>query len=151
MVQLTKTRSGPPRTVSYSFLQGDGDICPVTNLHQYIEMTSPLMQWASPDLCSSHPRNPLKCTSCHYIGHWIKDTLKVAGVDTERFTAHSTRGASTSRALARGVPIAEILKVANWSSTSTFERFYHHQPKVSTFARAVLHDSRYVITLSCVL
>ena len=39
--------------------------------------------------------------------------------------AHFTKSTSSSQARARGVPIAEILKVANWSSRSTFEHFYY--------------------------
>jgi len=80
------------------------------------------------------------------IRHWIKDTLKAAGVDTDRFTAHSTRGASTSCAQIKGVLILEILRVANWTTSSTFERFYYRQPHASTFTRAVLQDSRYMIS-----
>ena len=57
------------------------------------------------------------------IGHWIKDTLKMVGMDIERFTAHSTRSASTSQAQMKGVPVMDILRVANWISRSTFERF----------------------------
>ena len=42
VVQLTKTqRTGPPRTVFYSALQDDPDICPVSNIRRYIEMTTP--------------------------------------------------------------------------------------------------------------
>ena len=42
VVHLTKTqRAGPPRTVVYSALQDDPNICPVSNLRRYIEMTTP--------------------------------------------------------------------------------------------------------------
>ncbi|XP_065918390.1 uncharacterized protein [Dysidea avara] len=127
VVQLTKTRrSGPPRTVSFALLQDDNDICPVTNLCRYIEMTSPQVDtMSSPKPVFVTSKKPFRRERSATIGHWIKDTLKAAEVDTERFTVHSTRGASTSCAMAKGVPIAEILKVANWSSSSTFERFYH--------------------------
>jgi len=137
--------------VSYSFLQGDSDICLVTNLRRYFEMTSPQVDsMGSPRPVFITSKKPFRRARPATIGHWIKDTLKLAGVDTERLTVHSTTGASTSQAMARGVPIAEILKVENWSTTNTFERFYHRQLEVSTFTRPVLHDSRYVITLSCV-
>ena len=151
VVQMIKTRtSGPPRTVFYPMLREDPDICPVTNLRKYITMTTPSMS----DLEAPKPlfitsRKPFRRVRPATIGHWIKDTLKAAGVDTERFTAHSTRSASTSRASMKGVPIADILKAANWSSSSTFERFYHRSSDPSAFAKAVLqsrgNNNRYVL------
>ena len=49
VVQLTKTRrAGPPRTVLYSALQDDPDICPVLNLHRYIEMTTHVNNMKTP-------------------------------------------------------------------------------------------------------
>ena len=51
--------------------------------------------------------------------------MKFAGIDADRFSAHSTFGGSKSKAKAMGVPMADILKAANWSSTSMFCHFYH--------------------------
>ena len=47
-----------------------------------------------------------------------------AGIDISQFKAHSTRAASTSAAAASGVPMKDILKTANWSRESTFQKFY---------------------------
>jgi hypothetical protein len=46
-------------------------------------------------------------------------------VDTQTFSAHSTRGAVASKAVASGVPIESVLTAAQWSRESTFARFYH--------------------------
>ena len=54
----------------------------------------------------------------------------MAGIDTSVFKAHSVRGASTSSALDRGVPMQDILATADWSRESTFRRFYY-RPKES--------------------
>ena len=51
--------------------------------------------------------------------------MKEAGISTEKFQAHSTRAAFTSAARSGGVPIDDILKCAEWSRHSTFERFYY--------------------------
>ena len=83
-------------------------------------------------------RKPFRRARPATLGHWIKDTPKIAGEDTERFTAHSIRSASTSQAQMKGVPITDILKVANWTSKSTFERFFHCPNDPSVFTRAVL-------------
>ena len=82
-------------------------------------------------------------------GYWIKDSLKKAGIDTNQFTAHFSRGASSSRASARGVPIADILKVANWSSRSTFERFYCRSEGPDNYTSAVLQSEH--SSMSCAL
>jgi len=90
----------------------DSDICPVTNLRRYIEMTSPQVDsMGSPTPVFITSKKPFKRAHPATIGHWIMDTLKLAGVDTERLTVHSTTGASTSQALARGVPDFESGKL----------------------------------------
>ena len=149
VVQMTKTRtSGPPRTVFYPMLREDPDICPVTTLRKYITVTTPCVAtFETPKPVFITSRKPFRRARPATIGHWIKDTLRAAGVDTERFPAHSTRSASTSQASMKGVPIAEIVKAANWSSSSTFERFYHRPSDPSAFTKAVLQsrsDGRYV-------
>ena len=68
------------------------------------------------------PHNPVKSQR---KAHWIKDTLKKAGVDTNTFKAHSVREASTSTAVGKGLHIADVLKTADWSSESTFRQFYY--------------------------
>ncbi len=47
-----------------------------------------------------------------------------AGVDTSEFSAHSTRGASTSKAKAKGLSCLEIMNKAKWKKKSTFRRHY---------------------------
>ncbi|CAD6241301.1 GSCOCG00002629001-RA-CDS, partial [Cotesia congregata] len=59
----------------------------------------------------------------------------------KKFTAHSTRHASTSRAYEKGVTIEEIKKVAGWSQHSqVFAKFYNQpiQLKENNFASTVL-------------
>ena len=94
------------------------------------------LSWISPNqfllhLGRAHPGT---------LGHWIKDNLKAAGVDTGQFTTRSTRNASTSQAHSKGVPINDILKMVNWSSKSTFEKFYHRTQGSPSFTRAVLQE-----------
>ena len=74
------------------------------------------------------------------IGHWLKGIMKPAGIDTDIFTAHSTRAASTSKAKAVGVPTADTLKAANWSSTSTFCHYYHKLIDSPRFGCGVLEE-----------
>ena len=54
------------------------------------------------------------------IGRWLKGTMAALGIDVSTFSAHSTRGAATSKARTTGVLTPDILKPANWFSWSTF-------------------------------
>ena len=150
VVQLTKTRTpGPPKSVHYSSLSEDAEVCPVSSLRIYLSKTTDRAATVTlPKPVFLTSRRPFRRARPGTLGQWIKDCLGRAGVDTGKFTAHSTRSASSSQARARGVPIAEILKVANWSSRSTFERFYYRSEGSAAFTRAVLQpelSSRYVM------
>ena len=57
---------------------------------------------------------------------WTKEGLRLSGVDVSRFTPHSTRSASTSKAK-RSIGLATILKTAGWRNATTFARFYDKQ------------------------
>ena len=109
VVQLTKTRSsGPPRSVVYSALPDDQDNCPVANLRQYIERTTSFVAAMVPKPVFITSKKPFRRARPATLGHWIKDTLKAAGVDTERYTVYSTRSASTSQARRKGVLVSDI-------------------------------------------
>ena len=81
------------------------------------------------------PHQPI---TVQWIAHWIKDILEEAGVDMGTFKARSVRGAATSGTLAKGMSIEEILRTADWSSDSTFRRFYYRPSRDNVFARTVL-------------
>ena len=72
------------------------------------------------------------------VSRWIMAILKMAGIDTERFKAHSTRGAATSASAKVGVATRDILATAGWSSESTFSKFYHRASANSNLAKALL-------------
>ena len=49
--------------------------------------------------------------------------LSQVEIDTGVFSAHLTRGASTSKTKMAGVSLGDIVKGANWGSVSTFSRW----------------------------
>jgi hypothetical protein len=53
--------------------------------------------------------------------------LKETGINTAIFSAHSVRGAASSKAAAAGVPIQSILNQGHWASESTFAKFYRRE------------------------
>ena len=68
------------------------------------------------------PHKPVSpCT----IARWLKEVLKLSGIDVSVFTAYSTRSASASAAADSGVTTNDILKAADWSTESVFRRFYY--------------------------
>jgi len=86
---------------------------------------------------------PFRAAHVDTIRRWIINVLKLAGIDTNKFTAHSTRSASNSKAKAKHVPLSTILAAGMWASSSTFGRFYNkpimgQDPQI-TFQEAILN------------
>ena len=50
-------------------------------------------------------------------------SIILSGIDISQFSAHSTRFVSTSKAFKSGVPICDIMKVADRTQASTFKKF----------------------------
>jgi hypothetical protein len=50
--------------------------------------------------------------------------MALSGIDTKQFHAHSTRGASTSKASNKGDSLHDILDMADWTNVSTFRNFF---------------------------
>lgn len=66
-----------------------------------------------------------KAVTTQTISRWIKTVLSKSGVDTEVFTAHSTRHVATV-AFKRGLDINSIRNTAGWSQGSqVFAKFYN--------------------------
>ena len=51
--------------------------------------------------------------------------MKLAGIDTAKFTGYSTRAASTLAAKRAEVPIPTIMESAGWSNAATCNTFYN--------------------------
>ena len=65
--------------------------------------------------------------------------LQEAGINTDTFKAHSVRGAACSSAAWAGVTTLDIFNVADWSTETTFQQFYHRDMQDrSIFGSAVL-------------
>lgn len=137
---LTKTRrEGPLIEAFYPEFPTDPRLCPVQTLVCYEQRSKELRRgkssWDPLFIATRKPHKPVKaCTN----GHWLKAVMTKAGTDTKCFSAHSTRGAATSKAKASGALSAEILKAANWASNSTFAHFYHRPVVTSEFGHHVL-------------
>ena len=62
--------------------------------------------------------------SSSIVSWWIKETLKLSGIDVTTFKGHSTRVASSSKVGSIGLSVSNILNRGSWSQKSTWQRFY---------------------------
>ena len=148
LAKLTKSRrkGTPPLKMEIHAFKDTQDLCVITTLKAYLDRTSQFRKrsddYSRDQLLLSfvEPHKPVvPCT----IAGWLLKLMAEAGVDTEEFKAHSTRGASTSKAAAKGLSCKEILAMAKWKKQATFFRFYHReidksQPKSRPFGSVVL-------------
>ena len=58
------------------------------------------------------------------IARWLKEGLRLSGIDISVFKANSFRGAAASAAFLSGCSLKEILKTADWSSVKNFKKYY---------------------------
>ena len=114
-------------------------LCPVMALKAYESKTKPI-RGDETKLLTSFIK-PHKAVTSSSVARWLKSVLSAAGIDTAIFSAHSTRGASSSAAANVGITTSDILKAANWSSESAFQKFYYKPSDDSSYGRAVLSNS----------
>jgi hypothetical protein len=123
-------RSGPLHQIFIHSWPQNPAICPVQSIDTYINKTASLrneMNRSHLYISSTKPHKPVPSST---IGRWIKDQLREAGIDTSIFSAHSTRGAAGSKALANGVLLESILNQVHRARESTFAKFYQRDVNV---------------------
>ena len=132
-----QSRQGKPLTdYFFASFPDNNQLCPVQTLRQYQRVTAPLRLESDQLLIAIvEPHKPVApCT----IARWLKEVLKMSGIDVSIFTAHSTRSASTSAAADSGITTSDILKAANWSAESVFRKFYYRPTHDPLYGRSVL-------------
>ena len=111
-------------------------LCVVTHIKLYMDVTKSVRN-SNTKLLLSYvaPHEPVSTAT---TARWIKESLKNAGINTQTFTAHSTRSASTSLAKTKGLAVSEIRKAAGWKPGSTFARFYDRPIMGKNFGDTIL-------------
>ena len=117
-------------------------MCIDAHLRHYLLITEKLRHCDQLLISYTNPHKPI---SRDTLSRWIKSVLKLSGIDTSIFTAHSVRSANTSAALSRDVPIDEIIKLAGWTGEKTFTKFYcrvatRDVAETGNFANALLRN-----------
>ena len=131
-------KSGPPKKVLYPSYPEDEKLCPVRTLELYELRTKQLRLGSTERSCiflSGHKPHTVKAST---TGYWLQSLMAQAGINISRFSAHSTRGAATSKAKKRRVSTTDILKTADYSLVSTFRRFYQRPINCNEFGQNVL-------------
>lgn len=138
LAKLAKTtRPGAAvREVIFRIYKKDIRICPVSSIREYINRTKTLRGDEGQLFISLS--KPHKAVVPATLARWIVNLLKLAGIDTDIFKAHSTRGAATSQAMRAGLPLADIVKAGDWSSAVTFQKYYNKPLSNKDFMQAVL-------------
>lgn len=125
------------------FFRDKPGLCLASTVLFYLNTTKSLRADNNDYLILTH-RKPYHTATSQTISRWIRSTLKSAGVDTSKFSGHSTRHASTSAAYRGGVNIEEIRKYAGWTEKSNvFNKFYNKpiSTPADLFAKGVLQGS----------
>ena len=100
------------------------ELCVIRCLKQYLLITDPLRSQKTAQLLISYirPHNPV---SVDTVSRWLKEFLRLSGIDTSTLTGHSIRTASASKAKQLGLSLSETLRRGQWTNKTTFETFYN--------------------------
>ena len=127
--RLKTSKPGKSTKVTFECLRipDQPQICTKCTVTEYILRTV-TYRCTDPNLCVlqlfiSYVR-PHKPVTADTLARWTKSVLHSSGIDTSVFKAQSVRSASSSHAYARGVPIADILRAADWTNEKPFRNYY---------------------------
>lgn len=116
----------------------DRRLCVCMCMTEYLKRTEKLRGDRTELLLSfCKPNKPI---SRDTLARWIKEVLRLAGIDISMYSPHSVRAASVSAAREARVPLKTILSTAGWSSEGTFAKYYSKKvDKRGVFASAILN------------
>ena len=113
------------KPIAFHRFADNDKICPAKCLENYIDRTSKYRLENSTHLVFLSVNKPHKPVTRPTLTKWILKMLNSAGVNTQKFNAHSLRSASSSKVANLGLKLVDILENGNWTNESTWQRFYH--------------------------
>ena len=102
-------------------------VCPARALDAYLERTQDLRPKNAKKLFITYKNTHHEAT-VQSVSRWMKQTLGECGIDTDIFSAHSTRHASTSAAARKNINVHTILKAVGWAQNSATFATYYNRP-----------------------
>lgn len=117
----------------------DEKICPMHTLLYYLERTVNVRksQYVLVSYCT------YSSVTTSTVARWLKEVLRLSGIDISVFKAHSFRGAAASAAFLSGCSLKEILKTADWSSVKNFKKYYLRDVNYDNISRASSENVRF--------
>lgn len=85
-------------------------VCVASIILQYLKVTKQLRTHVKNLFISTV--KPHKAVTSQTISHWVKSLLQKAGIDTTEYSAYSTKHASVSAALRKGIDVSTIRRTA---------------------------------------
>ena len=126
--------------LKFTSYPAEAGLCVISVLRDYLQRRRSL-SISHPQLLVSY-RSPYKPVHRDTVSRWLREVLLLSGVNTEVFSSHSFRAASTSKARTANVPIDDILRQGQWATQLTWMQHYNlqvqPQPRSSVFAAALL-------------
>ncbi len=112
-------------------------LCVRACLREYINRTKELRGNNTKLLISF--RKPHNAVTTSTVSRWLKETLRLSGIDITTYKSHSVRAAATSAAQLLNVTIEDILSAGGWAGAETFRKFYNKPLlKSDNFANTLL-------------
>lgn len=109
-------RNKPQPFLRLPYFKKDANLCVASTLVEYLKRTESIRGSITSVFVTI--KKPHKKTSTQTLGSWIKIVLNKSRIDTDHFTAHSTRHAVTSAAARKGLNFDTIRLAAGWSKNS---------------------------------
>ncbi len=132
--RLKQTKGDRPTPLVHLPRFPDPLVCVYSAVTAYMDRTEATRQAENLFVVSTKKRT---AAAAGTISSWIKTEMARAGIDTNFYTAHSTRAAATSKA-AGLVSMDRVMSAADWASEATFARYYNKQiTSHGTFMQAV--------------
>ena len=111
--------------LSFKTYPKDTKLCVFAHLKRYIELKQDLKS-SSDKLFFSYAK-PHQAISRDTISRWCKNAMELNGIDSQKYSTHSTRSAASSKAKSMEMSLKNIIKCAGWRSEKTFAQHYDKQ------------------------
>lgn len=123
-------------TVVFNSFPQEKKLCVVRALRAYIVRTESLRKSDQLLVSFIKPHGPI---SRDTLARWTLRILRAAGVDTQQYSSHSTRGAMASKARMLGISVRNIITHAGWKTQRSFAKHYNRRVvKSSKVAETIL-------------
>lgn len=122
---LKHQRQGDPlETVVLEPYPDVPQLCVVETVLDYIIRTKDIRDPVEGHYLILSYDRPHKSVGVTTLGRYMSTVLELAGIDTEKFSLHSSRGATTSKAEQLGASAVQLMKHAHWKSIVSFAKHY---------------------------